>query len=291
MPALAAWDGGPWSFLRDRARQGLVRSVRRVFNDEARGQRPVERSNDALFPPNSVIWRVHGDVTSMMIGGIAALLLQMLHPLVLAGVWDHSNFRTDMLGRLRRTSRFIALTTYGPRADAEQAIARVRSVHDRISGVLPDGTPYRATDPHLLAWVHVTEAWSFSQAWQRYGNRPLTAAEFDRYFAEIAIIGEALGATPVPKTHHAAGELIEAMRPELAADARTREVAQLVLNHPAASPLVAPVQHLTMQAAVDLLPDWARRMHGLARTPAPARPLVTTGALGLAKTLRWAFSG
>ena len=132
-----------------------------LFNDRSRGERPVVPRLDGLFGPRAVAWRVHGDVTSMMVGGVAGLLLQMLHPAVLAGVWDHSNFRADMHGRLRRTARFIALTTYGGREEAEAAIARVRGIHDRVGGALPDGAPYAANDPSLLAWVHVTEAACF----------------------------------------------------------------------------------------------------------------------------------
>src|SRR5579863_6461558 len=128
-------------------RSALAGSVRDIFNDRGRGETPVIRSDNALYPAGSVIRRVHGDVTSMMVGGVTALLLQMLHPAALAGVWDHSSFRDDMLGRLRRTARFIAVTTFGDRAAAEQAIARVREVHGHVRGVLPDGTPYSATDP------------------------------------------------------------------------------------------------------------------------------------------------
>lgn len=113
----------------------IVRGVRDVFNDKNRGERPVQRSTNGLFGPNSVAWRVHGDVTTMMVGGVAALLLQMLHPAVLAGVWDHSGFRDDMLGRLRRTARFIALTTYGSQDEAEQVIAHVRSIHAGVKGI------------------------------------------------------------------------------------------------------------------------------------------------------------
>ncbi|WP_446741106.1 oxygenase MpaB family protein [Sphingomonas sp. H160509] len=184
--------------IRDQTKTGIVRQVRTLFNDQARGEEPVKRSDTALFPPDSMIWRVHGDVVSMMVGGVSALLLQMLHPAVLAGVWDHSNFRTDMLGRLRRTARFIAATTYGERAEAEAAIARVRAVHSHIGGVLPNGTPYRADDPSLLAWVHVSEAWSFLAAWQHYGDRRLTLAQEDLYYAEFASIGSALGADAPP---------------------------------------------------------------------------------------------
>jgi uncharacterized protein (DUF2236 family) len=156
-----------------------------LFNDRARGEAPVVRRPDGMFGPKAVAWRVHGDVTSMMVGGIASLLLQMLHPAVLAGVWDHSNFRTDMHGRLRRTARFIALTTYGGRDEAEKVIARVRKIHDRVGGALQDGTPYAANDPALLAWVHVTEATCFLNAWRRYVEPGMSLGDQDRYFAEM----------------------------------------------------------------------------------------------------------
>ena len=270
-------------------KNAITAQVVAMFNDRSRGERPVARSRDALFGPRSVAWRVHGDVTSMMVGGVAGLLLQMLHPAVLAGVWDHSNFRSDMDGRLRRTARFIALTTYGARADAEAVMARIRGIHHHVRGTLPDGTPYAASDPALLAWVHVTEATTFLDGWIRYGEPSMSAADQDRYFAEMARIGEALGADPVPRSRAAARALLRTMRPELHYDERTREVANLVLRRPVRNRLYEPLQALTMQASVDLLPDWARRMHGL-DNPALARPLVRAGTLGVARTVRWAFA-
>jgi len=259
-----------------------------LFNDRGRGEAPVTRRLDGMFGPNSVAWRVHGDVTSMMVGGISSLLLQMLHPAVLAGVWDHSNFRTDMHGRLRRTARFIALTTYGGRDEAEAVIARVRHIHDRVGGTLPGGAPYAANDPTLLAWVHVTEASSFLNAWRRYGEPGMSLADQDRYFAEMAQVAHALGAAPVPFDRAGAQRLITTYRPQLRTDARTREVRGLVLKAPTSDALAARVQALGNQAAIDLLPDWARRMHGLPN-PLLARPLVRAGTLGVAQTLRWAF--
>ena len=111
-------------------RKALVRQVPATFNDQSRGEKPVPASDQALFPPGSVIRRVHGDVTTMMVGGIAALLMQMLHPKALAGVWDHSDVQTDQLGRLRRTARFIAMTTYGHRDTAIAAIEKVKAIHE-----------------------------------------------------------------------------------------------------------------------------------------------------------------
>jgi uncharacterized protein (DUF2236 family) len=264
----------------------MVDQVRAVFNDQARGERPVQRRVGGLFGPDSVTWRVHGDVTTMMVGGVAALLLQMLHPAVLAGVWDHSGFRHDMLGRLRRTARFIAVTTYGSREEAEQAIARVRRVHEQVRGNLPDGTDYAATDPHLLGWVHATETTCFLDAWKRYAQPAMPVHQQDRYFLETAQIAERLGATDVPWLRGEMATLIQQMRPELRVDHRTREVSALLLKQRPGNIAARLPYELVMQAAVDLLPPWARRMHGIRAT---AAPLVRGGTLGLAQTLRWAF--
>ncbi len=196
-------------------KRAIAAEVVALFNDRSRGEKPVVRRPDGVLGPRAVARRVHGDVTSMMVGGVAGLLLQMLHPAVLAGVWDHSNFRNDMHGRLRRTARFIALTTYGGQAEAETAIARIRGIHDQVRGTLPDGRAYAASDPSLLAWVHVTEATSFLDAWMRYADAGLSAADQDRYFAEMGRVALALGADPIPRTRSEAQDLINAMRPHL----------------------------------------------------------------------------
>jgi uncharacterized protein (DUF2236 family) len=269
-------------------KDAITNRVVALFNDRARGEAPVVRRLDGMFGPKAVVWRVHGDVTAMLVGGISSLLLQMLHPAVLAGVWDHSNFRTDMHGRLRRTARFIALTTYGGREEAEAVITRVRSIHERVAGILPDGTPYAANSPALLAWVHVTEATSFLNAWRRYVEPGMSLADQDRYFAEMARVARALGAAPVPLDRAGARRLLDAYRPQLRTDARTREVRQLVLKAATADLLAMGLRALGNQAAIDLLPEWARRMHGLPN-PLAARPLVRAGTLGVAQALRWAF--
>lgn len=266
----------------------LIGQVRAIFHDKARGETPVIRSDDAMFERGSPIWRVHGDVTSMMAGGVAALLMQMLHPSALAGVWEHSTFRDDLLGRLRRTARFIAVTTYAPADHAVAAIEKVNAIHRHIAGTRPDGVEYRASDPRLLAWIHVTEALCFLGAWQRYGNAPLTPAMQDRYFADFALVAERLGADPVPHTLAAAERLVAEMRGELAADDRSRAVARLILDPPQAPLHIRPAQKMIGAAAIDLIPDWAARMHGLAVSPL-MRPAIRTGARGLAQTMRWAF--
>ncbi|HET7070221.1 MAG TPA: oxygenase MpaB family protein, partial [Nocardioides sp.] len=108
------------------------------------------------FESGSPITRVHGDA-SMYVGGIRAVLLQTMQPQAMTAVAEHSGYRGDMWGRLARTSRFLAVTTFGTADDAQQAVDVVRAIHDRVHGSMPDGTPYDANDPHLLEWVHVAE--------------------------------------------------------------------------------------------------------------------------------------
>lgn len=279
-----AVDLSPGSFLR----RVLVSRVQAVFNDREKGETPVVRSREALFEPESVIWRVHGDVTTMMIGGVTALLMQMLHPAALAGVWDHSTFRNDMLGRLRRTARFIAVTTYADRDLAKAAIEKVKAVHEHVHGVLDDGTPYRADDPRLLAWVHVCETIGFLDAWIAYGEPRMSSADQDAYVQQAGLVARALGADPVPETRAQAEALIEEFMPELRANDRTHSVAGMVLSQPSPSLAASPAQHLLMQAAVDLLPSWAKAMHNR-RLHRPVRPIVRAGALAITRTLHWAF--
>ena len=270
-------------------RRALIRQVRATFNDKAKGETPISASDQALFAPGSVIRRVHGDVTSMMVGGIAALLTQMLHPKALGGVWDHSDVQSDMIGRLRRTARFIAVTTYGHRDEALAAIARVNRIHEQIGGTLADGIDYRASDPRLLAWVHVAGAINFLDGWRRYAEPRMSRRDQDIYFAESAEVARLLNADPVPRSRREADRLIADFRSELRADPRTRAFRDLVLNAPAPTSREMPVQALLTNAAVDLLPDFARTMHGLRRPL--LQPVVRGATLGFARTLRWAFAG
>ena len=194
-----------------------------------------------------------------------------------------------MLGRLRRTARFIAVTTYGHRDKAEAAIAKVKAIHEQVSGTLPDGNEYRATDPHLLAWVHVAGAVNFLDAWRRYAEPRMRRADQDAYFAETGEVARLLGADPVPGTKAEADRLVREFRAELRSDRRTRAFRDLVLKAPVKSVAEAPVQKLLMNAAVDLMPGFARNMHGLARPM--ISPVVRGATYGVARTIRWAFEG
>ena len=273
--------------LSERLRLKLVEQVRGVFNDVESGQQPVPPSDEALFARDTPIRMVHADIVAMMVGGIRGLLLQMLHPHALQGVLDHSNFRSDMHGRLRRTARFIAVTTFGHRDDAQAAIDRVNRIHAAVGGTLPDGSPYSASDPRVLAWVHVAEATSFLAAYLRHVRPDMPGAEQDEYYRQFAVIALALGADPVPTNRAEAEAIFRELRSDLAASPAAREVADLVLGQ---RPKGAPpaVQALLGAEAVALLPPFARSMLGLER-PGPAAIPARAATWGMGKTLRWAF--
>ncbi|MCW2787047.1 MAG: hypothetical protein JWP74_3564 [Marmoricola sp.] len=241
------------------------------------------------FTPDDPIWRVHQDA-AMFVGGIRALLLQSLHPLAMAGVAGHSGYRSDPWGRLERTSAFLATTTFGTTEHAEEAIARVRGIHERVRGKAPDGRPYAASDPHLLDWVHLAEVDSFLTTYQRFGPGPLSPDEADQYVAQTAGVADRLGATTAPVTVAELRSRITDFRAELASTAASRDVARfLVLNPPL--PLAArPGYSMLVAGAVSSLPGWARRRLGL-----PPKfvgwdwPSEQLGVLG-AGVVRWAMT-
>ena len=255
------------------------------------GQMKLERAADdpGLFGPGSAAWAVHGDFSAMMIGGVAALMTQMLHPGALAGVWDHSDWADNPAGRLKRTAQFVAGTTYGPTALAETQIARVRRIHEHVTGTLPDGTSYAATHPALLTWVHVVEADCFLRAFLAYREPGMPGARQDRYLAEMAELARKLGATEVPESRRAVAAYFREVRPALRFDERTQAVAHALLNQPTTNPATAPVQQVLLQAGVELMAPWAAALHGRA-TPALRRPAIRLGAGATAGVLRWALA-
>ncbi len=265
----------------------LVSQVRGVFHDADKGHTPTPPSDEALFARDTPIRLVHADIVGMMTGGVRALLLQMLHPHALQGVLDHSNFREDMHGRLQRTARFIAITTFGHRDDAMKAIDRVNRIHAQVSGTLPDGSTYQAANPRTLAWVHVTEAQSFLAGYLRHVRPNMPVAEQDEYYRQFAVIARALGADPVPETRAEAERIFRELRHDLGASPEAREVAQLVLSQ---RPKGAPrgVQTMITADAVAMLPDWARQMLRLQRPMLSALP-ARAATWGMGRTLRWAF--
>jgi uncharacterized protein (DUF2236 family) len=277
--------------LTAQARRQLAGALRsRVAGEDAR--RKAERiwgaPGERWFTADDPIWRVHADA-SMFPAGIRALLLQSLHPLAMAGVAGHSGYKGDPWGRLQRTSEFLATTTFGTIEHAEQQIARVRAIHERVRGTAPDGRPYSASDPHLLTWVHVTEADSFLCSHQRYAVHPLTASEADLYVEQTALVASRLGVPDPPRTVAELSTCLESYRPELRSTAAAREAARFLLVHPPLPVVARPGYAALAAGAVAMLPVWARRPLRLPWLPLTervvGRPL---GGVATA-TVRWAM--
>ena len=255
--------------------------------DRAERRAAIGAPGERLFADDRPIRVVQGD-SAMFAGGIAALLLQSLHPLAMAAVAAHSGYKGDPWGRLQRTSYFLAVTAFGPASEAQAALDRVRSAHLRVTGVAPDGRPYAASDPHLLTWVHVAEADCFLRAYSAFGSRPLTQAERDGYVADMAVIGARLGVPDPPVTQADLAAALEQYRPELRGTPQSREAARFLLLNPPLPAAARLPYSILAAAAVSVLPGWARRHLMLPRLPVTEAALVRPAGHAMVKAIRWA---
>jgi uncharacterized protein (DUF2236 family) len=256
---------------------------------ELKNSAVIETPGPRWFDDDAVIKRVHADA-AMFIGGLRALLLQSLHPLAMAGVAQHSDYRTDPWGRLQRTADFLAATTFGPADMAERAVARVRAVHTRVTGTAGDGRRYAANDPHLMRWVHVAEVDSFLTTHRRHGATPLSDADADAYVADTALVAEALGVTHPPRSVRELRDEIADFRPELQGTAEARDAARfLIVTPPLPLPARGPYLALA-SAAVASLPVWARWPLRLPWFPVSERVLVRPLGSATTQVIRWSLT-
>ncbi|MEO7352389.1 MAG: oxygenase MpaB family protein [Marmoricola sp.] len=255
----------------------------------ARAARIWGAEGERWFTAEDPIWRVNADA-AMFPGGLAALLLQSLHPSAMAGVAGHSGYKGDPWGRLQRTSHYLAVTTFGTIADAEKAIEHVRSVHRRVRGTDELGRPYAADDPHLLRWVHVSEIWSFLNAYQSYAAEPLNAAEADLFVEQTNRAATLLGATELPTTVRELDDVIAGYRPELESTAAAREATRFILLNPPVPISVRPGYALIAAGGIALLPTWARRS---LRLPVYGPGIALASRAGALSTalVRWGMAG
>jgi uncharacterized protein (DUF2236 family) len=287
---LAALPGWAIGLIVEPVRADVGRQVRRSLGiPEPRTLRAMD-PDEAYLPPDSVTRRVHADLPSMMIGGLAALLLQTLHPLAMAGVAQHSNYRDDALGRLRRTAEFVGTTTYGTKSEARRIIERVKDVHLPVRGIAPDGRPYSASDPELLTWVHTAEMYSFLAAARRYGTVQLDAADGDSYYEETAKVAYELGATWVPTSSEQVDAYFRRIRPELYAGAQALAARDFLLRGVGRKPEDRLVHGLLVTAAIGLLPGWARSELRLPAIPVVESVTIAPVARIVCAGMRWAVT-
>ena len=279
--------------LLDKPRASLARAIRsRIAGDRFSSihARIWNTPGPRWFTEDDAIWRVHAD-TAMFVGGIRALLLQSLHPVAMLGVSEHSDFRVDPWGRLQRTSQFIATTTYGTIEDAERIIGVVQGIHETVTGTTDDGQPYRATDPHLLSWVHITEIDSFLAGHQVFGAEPLDPEQADDYVRQTGQAASRLGVLDPPQSTAELEAQLQSFRPELALTDPARETVDLLLRTP---PLAGParVGYAALAAgAVSILPPWARAELGLNTSATVDRLVARPLTRRAVATIRWALAG
>ena len=270
-------------------RAEVRRSIRRALGVPPDPPPRAERARDAFLPPGGVARRVLGDLPAMVVGGLAALLLQTLHPLAMAGVAEHSDYREDPIGRLRRTAAFVGATTFGTVQEATRAIEEVREIHRHVRGRAPDGRRYSAEDPELLTWVHVAEMSSFLAAADRYGPRRLRADERDRYFAETAVVARRLGARWVPETADEVQAYFKRIRPELYAGPQAIDARDFLLRGVARTPRARAIYLAIVAAALPVVPKWARAELGIPTLPLLDEMVVVPPGRVACGALRWAL--
>jgi uncharacterized protein (DUF2236 family) len=244
---------------------------------------PEDAADDGPFGPASVAWRVSTDL-AWPVAGLRSLLMQALHPLAMAGVEQHSGRRRDPVGRLAATSAYLATVTFGERAVAEQAAARVRRIHEHVRGVdAVTGRRYAAGDPALLLWVHAALVQSSLAAVWAFGT-PLSAQDSDRYVEEMMVAAELVG-VPRPLVPASVAELeryVASVRPRLSCTPAARESMAYLLDPPGLDEEIAGFWQDVRDAAIAVLPEWARQMYGYDAPPlSPGRRTEIRQSLGV----------
>ena len=235
---------------------------------------PGQPADNGYFGPGSVTWRVASDL-SAPVAGLRALLMQALHPLAMAGVDQHSDWRRDPVGRLAATSAYLATVTFGDRAAADRVAARVRRVHEHVRGEF-DGERYTASDPTLLLWVHATFVDSGLVACTLFGNTAFgTPADADAYVREMAISAALLGVPEelIPTDSASLSSFITSLVPRLALTPAAQDSASYLLDPPGMEEEIADLWQEIRNAVLISLPSWALHLYGL---PAMA-PLTAAG--------------
>jgi uncharacterized protein (DUF2236 family) len=215
------------------------------------------RGEPALVPSSSLSWQVFRNPVALFSGGVAAVLLELAEPRVRSGVWDHTSFKTDPLARMERTGLAAMVTVYAARSRAEQMIAGVRRMHERVRGTTPDDVAYRASDPDLLDWVHATASFGFVEGYSAY-VRTLSRAERDQFYAEGVVAGQLYGATGAPRSVAELEACFEAMRPKLEASPIVFEFLAILGRAPILPRPLARLQSLLIRSGVEITPPWLR---------------------------------
>jgi uncharacterized protein (DUF2236 family) len=242
--------------------------------------------------PASISWEINGDLASVSAAGLAAIVMEVLHPSVMAGVFEQSTYDTQPLRRARNTLGYVLRTTFGNTEAATSVIDRVKKVHARVNGVRPDGVEYRALDPELIGWVHTCIPWAIMEAFHRY-RRPLSVDERNRYLTEQAVIGRMGGADWVPETVAELEAYVERMRPLMSMNEQTRSFIGFLVGDSDGEFRGSPSQQLegrlALAASMSLMPTWARQLTGTYLPTPIARLYLEPRARLETRLVRWAY--
>lgn len=212
----------------------------------------------ALLAPDSVQWRIYKNPIALGIGGIAAVLLEFAEPRIRSGVWDHSTYKADPIGRSRRTGLVAMLACYGPASSAKAVIGQVNRMHGKVKGETPGGTKYRALDPVLLDWVAATASYGFLMAYDRFVHR-ISDADKDRFMADGDAIGREFGARHTPPTVDAFMAMMDELEPCFEPHPIIFEFLDIIQSGRAAPGVPRFLHRAIARASVSLLPGHIRR--------------------------------
>jgi uncharacterized protein (DUF2236 family) len=242
--------------------------------------------------PGSISWEINGDLASVSAAGAGAILMEVLHPSVMAGVYEQSSYRTQPLRRAQNTLGYVLRTTFGSTEAATSVIERVKKIHGSVNGTRPDGVEYRALDPELIGWVHTCIPWAVMEAYNKY-RRPLTTEERDRYLTEQAVIGRMGGAEWVPEAMAELDEYVERMRPLMGVNEQTREFIAFLVGDVEGDMHATPRQQLErrmgLAASMSLMPRWARQLTGTYQPPVVRNLYLDPMSRLQARLTRWAY--
>jgi uncharacterized protein (DUF2236 family) len=217
----------------------------------------VPPGEPALLPPDSVQWRVYKNPIALGIGGIAAVLLEFAEPRIRSGVWDHSTYKVDPIGRSRRTGLVAMLACYGPASSAKAVIGDVNRLHGKVKGTTPAGVAYRALDPVLLDWVAATASYGFLMAYDRFVH-PLSDTDKDRFMRDGDAIGREFGARHTPSTVDAFMAMLARLEPGFEAHPILFEFLDIIESGRTAPGVPRFLHRAIARASISLLPEKVR---------------------------------
>ena len=275
-----------WPNATRRVRERANRRVRRAAG---LAQDPPPRCDDpreSYSDVTGVARLVHGDLASMLIGGLGSLFFQMLHPHAMAGVAQHSRYQDDPLGRLLQTANFISATTYGSTAVANRAIAKVQNVHQHIHGVADDGVAYDANDPRLLLWVHCAEIAMFLGGYRRFGQHRLSDDDADRYVNEMARVALDFGVIDPPRDVTGLRATLASFRPELRLSPDAAVARDFIVHGVMTSWAQRLAFRFLVRSAWSLLDPWAYELLGVTSNTLGDRLVVRPVTWALCRLIR-----